>query len=209
LSKREYPILFCFCSPSGGGKSTICRELIKREKSLRLSISTTTRAPRRGEVDGADYYFVDESEFKRRVTAGLFVEHARYGGGSYGTELRNFTEAAGAEADLLLDIDVQGARALQRSHAAASVTICVFPPSVEKLKERLSARGTETEERIAERLKIARQEIVTLSEPGFSNYLLINDDLGEAVRTASSIISAERQRFSRFDAKFLAAMFGG
>jgi guanylate kinase len=208
LSKREYPILFCFCSPSGGGKSTICRELIKRDNSLRLSISTTTRAPRRREVDGVDYCFVDENEFKRRVEAGLFVEYARYGGGSYGTELRNLTEAAAAKADLLLDIDVQGARTLQCSHAPATVTICVFPPSIDKLKERLSARGTETEERIAERLKIAQQEIVTLSERGFSDYLLINNDLGEVVQTASSIISAERQRFRRFDAEFLAAMFG-
>lgn len=162
---------------------------------------------RKGEADGADYYFVDESEFKRRIEAGLFAEHACYSGCSYGTELKNLTEAAAAQADLLLDIDVQGARTLKQSNAAATVTICVFPPSLDKLKERLSKRGTETEERIARRLSIAQKEIETLSEPGFSDYLLINDKLEEAVETAAAIIAAERQRFCRFSAEYLAGVF--
>ena len=201
------PILFSFCSPAGGGKSTICGELSAADPLLRRSISTTTRKPRGAEVDGTDYFFVDQAEFDRRVDAGLFVEHARFGGSCYGTEVRNVELAEQSAADLLLAIDVQGAASLKQRFPAQAVTVCVFPPSAEILEERLRMRGTESDVRIRERLAIAQEELRILSTPGFSDYFLLNDELGKTVLLAQAIIAAERQRFSRFDPQYLTKLF--
>ena len=191
------PILFAFCGPSASGKSTILRELAGQEPSLMLSISTTTRAPRGKETEGVDYYFVAEEEFEKRVANGLFLEHAAYGGCRYGTERRNIEDASRISADLLLDIDVQGAESLKKEFKNQLVVTFVFPPSFDELVKRLEARATEGPEAIKKRISIAEQEIEKLLSPGFSDYLLINDDLTESIHLARAIILAERMSLPR------------
>ncbi len=180
---------------------------MRRDAALRQSLSTTSRSPRGPEKDGVDYYFVSEAEFVRRIDAGMFVEHAQFGGSRYGTEVRNIDLARAANADLLLAIDVQGADALKSQFPEMAVTICVFPPSFAVLEERLRNRGTESEERIAERMRIAEGELAIMRKSGFSDYLLINGDFEQAVNSARAIIAAERQRFSRYYPAYLDELF--
>ena len=195
--KAREAILFCFCGPAASGKSTICRELLALDDQLRLSVSTTTRAPRGKEVEGEDYFFVDEAEFKKRIAAGKFLEHAVFNEKHYGTETFNLELAKADGADLLLDIDVQGAESLKKLHPNRTIITFVFPPSFSVLEERFRARGTEDEAKIQARLKIAKNEIEKLRSPGFSDYYLENNDLREAVKSAQAIVRAERCRFSR------------
>lgn len=200
------PIIFCFCGPAGSGKSTICQKMVADDQSLQISISTTTRSPRKNEVDGVHYFFVDEKEFLRRVEQGLFIEHAVFGDQRYGTEKRNLEKAAARGADLVLDVDVQGVEQMKQLFADSLVTIFVFPPSFETLVERLSKRGTESPERVQRRLEIAEREMQVLSQPGFADYLLINDQEEQAAQTARSIIDAERCRYKRQESEYLAKL---
>jgi len=195
--KAREAILFCFCGPAASGKSTICRELLALDEKLRLSISTTTRAPRGEEVDGEDYFFVTPAEFQKRISAGKFLEHAVFNEKHYGTEIANLEQAEAEGSDLLLDIDVQGAESLKKLYPGRTVVIFVFPPSFSVLEERFRSRGTEDEAKIQARLKIAQQEIEKLRSPGFSDYYLENDDLRNALKNAQAITAAERCRFSR------------
>ncbi len=194
---KHHPIFFCFCGPAASGKSTLCRELVRLDSRLRLSVSTTTRSPRGEEKDGIDYYFVSDAEFQNRIASGRFLEHAVFNGKRYGTELGNLESAESDGADLLLDIDVQGAEALKKLRPADTVVIFIFPPSMAVLEERFRARGTEDEEKIQARLQIARKEIETLRSPGFSDYYIENDDLQQAVKSSQAIVDAERCRFHR------------
>ncbi len=203
----ESPILFCFCAPAGSGKSTVCRRLAEEDRALMRSISTTTREPRDGEIDGVHYHFVSLEEFNARVEQGLFIEHATFGGNQYGTERRNVDDAAAAGKDLLLAIDVQGVQSLKNLHPKQVVCVFLFPPSFEVLAKRLEERGTEDLEVRKRRLRIARDEIETLCAPGFSDYLLINDELDQAVKDAHSVLSVERMRFERLSAGRLKSIF--
>ncbi len=206
MASNHSLILFCFCGPAGSGKSTICQELVRTDPSLTLSVSTTTRAPRGAEQEGIDYFFVSEEEFASRVAAGRFIEYATFGGHRYGTEASGLKTVAASGRDVLLDIDVQGAQQLKKIFPGQTVTIFVFPPSYSELVSRLRARGTDTEARIAERLRIADLEIARLLEPGFSDYLLINSERSSALDSARVVIAAERQRLDRFDPRFVGAM---
>lgn len=205
-NERDY-ILFCFAGPGASGKSTICRELAK-ENNLRLSISTTTRAPRAGEQNGQEYYFVGQEEFLKRIKEGQFVEHASFGGQWYGTEKKNFELAEQAGQDVLLDIDVQGVKNLKGSYAPRVVTIFVMPPSWQILEERFLARGTDSPEQIKRRIETAREEVKILSAKGFSDYLLLNDSLDQAISSARSIITAEKLKLGRYRESFLAKLKG-
>ncbi len=202
--KPKQPILFCFCAPTASGKTTITRELVRLDPSLVLSISTTTRAARPTEVDGRDYHFVSEEEFERRVGAGRFLEHAKFSGSRYGTGIENIERASADKVDLVLDIDVQGVEQIRRIAPKQLAVVFVFPPSFQVLKERLIARGTEDAEKMRMRLEAAERELVTLTTQGFSDYLLINDDLPTALGRAQSIIEAERMRAARLDLTTLA-----
>lgn len=190
-------ILFCFVGPGASGKSTLCRELLERDGALELSISTTTRAPRGVEKNEVHYFFVDDAEFQRRVEADQFLEHAVFGGKRYGSERANLARAEAAGRDLLLDIDVQGAVALRERFPGRVVLIFVFPPTFAVLQDRFRQRGTESEERIQERLRIAEHEIARLTSEGITDYLVINDNLEAAIREAQAIVQAERLSFSR------------
>src|SRR5437667_6926445 len=151
-------IIFILSAPSGAGKTTISRAALKAIRGLQASVSLTTRAPREGEVDGSDYHFVSDAEFRRRVEAGELSEWARVFESSYGTLRAPLERAVSSGSDILLDIDIQGARQIRKNYPADAVTIFVLPPSFSELEERLRRRGTEDESAIARRLKQAHDE---------------------------------------------------
>lgn len=189
--------MICIAGPTASGKSTICRALVPGIENIRLSISTTTRPPRRGEVDGVDYNFVSREEFAERVKRGAFIEHAEFSGNLYGTEYSNITRAEEQGFDLIFEIEVQGVQQLKARYGSRLRTIFVFPVSFEELERRLRARATDSEEQIQHRLKRAREEVALLSTPQFSDYLVVNDVLEHAVERARAIIVAERCRLER------------
>jgi guanylate kinase len=208
VKNKITPLLFCFCGPTASGKSTICREVLKSTTGLTLSISTTTRAPRHGEVDGVDYFFVNEAEFKKRQSSGQFLEYAFYSGNAYGTEKSNIDTAFNKGSDLLLDIEVQGVENLKKMFPENVIVIFIFPPSMDILKERLLKRKAESEEQMSQRLETAEKELSILRNPKFSDYLVINNKLEVAVEAAKSIIFAEKSRLTRFTPSDLDRMFG-
>jgi len=181
-------ILFVIASPSGGGKSTLCRRLLGLVPQLDFSISWTTRAPRPGEQDGVEYHFTDEPRFRQKIASGDFLEWAEVHGRLYGTDRREIADGTRAGHDLLLDIDVQGAEQVRRS-GWPGVSIFVLPPDRATLAERLRARGTEGEASIARRLDAARREISRWSE---FDYVVVNDELDRATATLAAIVVACR-----------------
>ena len=195
----DHPILFCIAGPGGSGKSTICQKIVEVVDNLVLSISSTTREPRKGEVDGEHYFFLTPEEFRKRSEDGLFLERAEFNGNLYGTELRNIERAEKIGADLLLEIETQGVKSLKERTELEPylVTIFTHPPSMEVLEERLRNRKTDSEEQIQKRLTLAKGENEILSKPGFSDYFLFNDTVENAVANFASIIRAERQKMDR------------
>ena len=184
-------LLFALCAPSGAGKTTLSKCLIESFPGLRFSVSHTTRAKRRGEVDGVDYHFVGRGAFEQHVDAGRFAEWAEVHGNLYGTSLAELDRAkADSKLGLIFDIDHQGARQL-RAKLPRAVSIFVLPPSMDELRRRLTARATDTQDVIERRLGAAREEI---SHYGFFDYLVVNDDLETAKRELLSIIEAEQAR---------------
>jgi guanylate kinase len=179
--------------PSGVGKSSFVQELLAAGLNLEYSVSATTRARRPHEVDGRDYLYLNQDEFRRRIEAGEFVEWAEVHGELYGT-LRSETERRLDEGkNVLLDIDVQGGRAVRKVYRDG-VFIFVLPPSLASLEERLRGRGTDSDERIRLRLENARREIALVTE---YDYAVVNDDLEAALDRVASIIVAETCRASR------------
>jgi len=179
--------------PSGVGKSSFVKELLASGLNLEYSVSATTRARRPHEVDGRDYLYLNQDEFRRRIEAGEFVEWAEVHGERYGT-LRSETERRlDAGSNVLLDIDVQGGQAVRKVYRDG-VFIFVLPPSLASLEERLRGRGTDSDERIRLRLENARREIALVTE---YDYAVVNDDLKAALDRVASIIVAETCRASR------------
>lgn len=180
-----FPVILS--APSGGGKTTIAKELLRIRNDLGYSVSCTTREPRAGEVDGRDYYFLSRSEFARRRATGEFAESAEVHGNLYGTLRSEVRRVLGAGKHVIMDIDVQGA--LQFTHVfPESVTIFVLPPSAEVLLDRLRQRQTESKDQLSKRLLSALQELQAVESYA---YVVVNDDLSEAVRRVSAIIDAE------------------
>jgi len=188
---NPFPIILS--SPSGGGKTTIARELLRRRTDLGYSVSCTTRAPRVGELNGKDYYFLSTVEFERRRDAGEFAESAQVHENMYGTLRSEIQRVLSAGKHVVMDIDVQGARQFRRAFPE-SVTIFVLPPSAEILLERLRQRQTESKEQLARRLQSALQELQAVDE---YQYVVVNDDLAKAVARVSAVIDAEVVRRER------------
>ncbi|HEX6644141.1 MAG TPA: guanylate kinase [Gemmatimonadales bacterium] len=187
------PFLLVLSSPSGGGKTTIARQLLQGRDDLGYSVSATTRPQRAGERDGVDYHFLSRDEFRRRVEAGEFLEWATYNGEWYGT-LRSEVDRLFAEGRVaILDIEVNGARQV-RSTAPDSVHVFVLPPSAAVLVERLGRRATETPAKRRERVELAADELAAVSE---YDYVIINDDLIAAVSAVAAIVEAEGRKVAR------------
>jgi guanylate kinase len=196
-------ILFVISAPSGAGKTTLCRNVLETLPDIKFSVSYTTRSPRQGEVDGVHYNFVDEEGFRRMIAGSEFIEWAEVHGNFYGTLRKKIAEMASAGIDVLLDIDVQGARQVKES-LPDSVLIFILPPSFEVLKERLTGRMTDTDEVIERRLKKAVDEI---GEYKNYDYVIVNDVIENALIELKSVIIAERVRAYRLDNKLIEKNF--
>jgi guanylate kinase len=185
--------LFVVSSPSGGGKGTIIEHVLESVENLSYSVSYTTRAPRLKEVDGREYFFVDRNTFEEMIAAGEFLEWACVHGNLYGTARNQILSETGAGADIILELDVQGAASV-RQLLMDSVSIFILPPSYEVLRERLIARGTDTAEELEIRLRNAPEELRQYSS---FDYVIINDEVERAAGELASIIQAERARCMR------------
>jgi guanylate kinase len=179
--------VFVITGPSGVGKGTLIRTLRERMPELELSVSATTRAPRPGEQDGLDYHFLSDSDFQRRVDAGDFVEHAVYADRRYGT-LRSELERRTA-AGHPVEIELQGARQV-RAALPEAVQVFIAPPSLDALRARLIGRGTDDEQEVDARLRVAESE---LAAQGEFAHVVVNDRLEDAVEQLVSIVAAELQ----------------
>lgn len=187
--------LFVVSSPSGGGKGTIIRHVLDVVENLSYSVSYTTRAPRQGEIDGREYFFVSRETFNEMVAAGEFLEWACVHGNFYGTSKQQIAEKTAAGLDIILEVDVQGAASV-RQLLMDTVSVFILPPSFAVLKERLCARGTDTAESLELRLRNAPEELKHYSK---FDYVIINDEIERAVGQLASIIYAERARCVRRD----------
>lgn len=182
---NPFPIILS--APSGGGKTTIARELLKRRNDLGYSVSCTTRSPRNGEVHGTDYYFLSLTEFIAQREKQAFAEAAEVHGNLYGTLKAEVKRVLSDGRHVIMDIDVQGAKQFKRAFPD-SVTIFVLPPSGEVLLERLRARQTEDRQQLIARLQSALLELQAIDD---YEYVVVNDDLEQAIHTVSSIVDAE------------------
>lgn len=193
-------ILFIISAPSGAGKTTLASRLFQAIPDLRPSISYTTRAPRTGEVDGRDYHFVSEEQFVRMRDADAFAEWAAVHDFFYGTPRAPVDDALTQGLDLLLDIDVQGAKQLKAIYPEA-VSLFVLPPSWHALEQRLRGRGTDNEAVITRRLHRAREEAHAFP---MYDYWIVNDDIDHAVSLLHAILIAERARVARLRTRSIA-----
>jgi guanylate kinase len=181
-------IPFVVAAPSGTGKTTVCAALRDRDSQLELSVSHTTRKPRAGERDGVEYHFVSGAEFERLIAEKAFLEWAEYNGNRYGTSWKAIEAPLACGRDLLLEIEVQGARQVRKRLPGARL-IFLLPPSMRALRQRLSSRATDTPEQVAARLATARVELEAVGE---FDYAVVNDELERCVSDVRAILAAER-----------------
>ena len=180
-------LLFVISGPSGVGKGTICKKLLERRKELKLSVSVTTRAPRPGEIDGVHYHFTDVDEFRKMISEDAFLEYAEYVGNFYGTPMRLVDEAMEQGKDVLLDIEIQGAMQVCAKRPE-TVRIFIAPPSWKELERRLTARGTDSPEKVQKRLLRAQVELEMARD---YDYFVVNDTVENAVNELRAIMCAE------------------
>jgi guanylate kinase len=194
-------LMFVMSSPSGAGKTTMSRALLAEDAQIALSVSATTRAPRAGEVNGRDYYFVDNGRFDAMVAAGELLEWAHVFGNRYGTPRAAVESTLHAGRDVLFDIDWQGTQQLQQTEAGSDlVRVFILPPDMAELERRLRSRGTDSAEVVAGRMARAATEISHWAE---YDYVLINDDPDRCLAEIRAVLAAERLR--RFRQPGLAA----
>lgn len=192
---KSKSFLIILSAPSGGGKSTILNRILDVTEDIDYSVSYTTRAPRGEEQDGIHYHFVDADEFEKRIQAGDFLEHALVFDKWYGTSISYIQSRLNLNRHVIMDIDVQGASQISATEVPY-IKIFIIPPSMKVLRERLIKRGTDTMPEIEKRLRIAGDEIKYISH---YDYLVINDDLEQAVEEVLAIIRAEENRVCRYN----------
>lgn len=186
-------LLLVVSAPSGGGKGTILHELMASGGAPRYSVSATTRAPRPGEADGRDYYFVSRERFDEMVREGKMLEHAEYLGNGYGTPREPVENWMAQGCDVVLEIEVQGGAQIKKLMPEC-VSVFILPPSMAVLEERLRGRGTEDEETVQKRLSKARSEIPHAKD---YDYIVLNDRVEDAVQAIRAILEAEKRRYER------------
>jgi guanylate kinase len=197
---KPTPLLIVISAPSGGGKTTLCKQLLIANPAMTRAVTCTTRPPREGEQDGVDYYFLDAGSFLKRVQAGNFLEHATVFGNSYGILKSEVLNKLRQGKDVLLNVDVQGAatiraRAEEDSELKhALVQVFLTPPSLAILEERLKRRGTDSPGVIQKRLSVARQEIAQWKN---FDYLIMSTSIAEDLRRMRAILSAEKMHVGR------------
>ncbi|WP_170424833.1 guanylate kinase [Ruegeria arenilitoris] len=185
-------LLIILSSPSGAGKSTLAKRLMQWDSELEFSVSATTRAPRPGEEDGREYYFLSEDAFRQQVSEGQMLEHAHVFGNFYGSPAGPVRDSINAGRDVLFDVDWQGEVQIRNSDLGKhALSIFILPPSIPELRRRLESRGQDSEEVIAKRMLKSWDEI---SHWGYYDYVLINDDLDATEEKLKTIVSAERMR---------------
>jgi len=190
MSLEGKKLLFVVSGPSGVGKSTLCRHILQDISDIRLSVSYTTRPPRSGETDGKEYRFIPEEKFRAKIEEHAFAEWAEVYGRLYGTPWKELEQEPGIHTDILLDIDVQGARQVMKTLQKA-VTIFILPPSLEILRTRLAGRGTDSSEEQNRRFQKSQDEMKSYSE---YQYTIRNETLDQAIRELRAVIMAERVR---------------
>jgi guanylate kinase len=186
-------IMITVSSPSGTGKTTLCRRLLDDHPSLRYSVSTTTRAPRGAEVDGVDYHFVSDETFRAMIDAGAFVEWAPVHGHLYGTTHAAIEACRREGADLLFDVDYRGSWKIKQAYPE-TVTVLLLPPSMAELERRIRGRALDSDDQVALRLRNAREEIARFAQ---FDYIIVNDDVDAAYDRLESVYVAERCRGHR------------
>lgn len=195
--------IFIISAPSGAGKTTLCKEIVKVLPNLRFSVSYTTRQPRTGEVNGEDYYFIDEKRFREMIGNNEFAEWAEVHGNYYGTSKKVLDDIIDSGLDVILDIDIQGAAQIKKN-IEGGVYIFVLPPSIEELRRRLDIRGQNRPDEIQRRLQRAIDEI---REYKNYDYVIVNDRFEEALNALKSIIIAEGKRVKRMDDSWVKRTF--
>ena len=187
-------VVLVISSPSGAGKTTICKKILEEVNGINLSVSVTTRKKRKDEVEGVDYFFKNDEEFILMIKNDEFIENAKVFGNYYGTLKEEVLEKIKNGVDILVDIDWQGTRQIQKHIPEDIVKIFILPPSIKELECRLRNRASENEEDFLKRMLEARKEISHFDEYDF---IIINENINEAVSSVKSILYSERQRKSR------------
>ena len=191
--------LIVISGPSGAGKNTIVNGLLKKNKNIWLSISATTRLPRGNEKNGIDYFFLSRKEFESKISKREFLEYAEYNGNYYGTPKSNIIEKLNSGVDVILEIEIQGALKI-KDLIPNAIFIFILPPSMSELIKRLTARKTETKDKIISRFRIAYKEINEVTK---YNYVVINDVVEDAVSKVNSILISEKCRVDRIEEVYL------
>lgn len=200
IKSKKTGQIIVISAPSGAGKDTVVKELMKRDSSnLWISVSATSREPREGEKEGVDYYYLSKEEFEEKINEGFFLEYTNYAGNYYGTPKKYIKEKVDQGIDVILIIEIEGASNIKKLIPEA-IFIFIMPPSLKELVRRLKKRGTETNEKIIKRFHEAYKEVNDVSK---YNYVVVNDKLEEAVDKVESILRAEKCRVDRIEEVFL------
>ena len=200
IKSKKTGQIIVISAPSGAGKDTVVKELMKRDSTnLWVSVSATSRSPREGEKEGVDYYYLSKEEFEKKIEEGFFLEYTNYAGNYYGTPKKYIKEKIEQGIDVILIIEIEGASNIKKLIPEA-IFIFIMPPSLKELVKRLKKRGTETNEKIIKRFHEAYKEVNDVSK---YNYVVVNDKLDEAVDKVESILRAEKCRVDRIEEVYL------
>ena len=200
IKQKKTGQVIVISAPSGAGKDTVVKELMKNNPDSRwVSVSATSRAPREGEQEGVDYYYLSKEEFEQKIEEGYFLEYTNYAGNYYGTPKEYIEKKVNKGIDVILIIEIEGASNIKKLIPEA-IFIFIMPPSLKELVRRLKKRGTEDNEKILKRFHAAYQEINEVTK---YNYVVVNDKLEDAVNKVESILNAEKCRVDRIEEVFL------